>query len=602
MTEVNKNMAEHGGDIYTNQVNMDFSVNISPYGTPPQVRAAIGKSLLETSVYPDPEYKALRKAIANMEQVRPEEILCGNGASELIYAVARALGLSGNLLVPCFSEYKKALQAAGIDKIYERELTEKNLFLPTEEDLSALLGAGGLVMLGNPNNPTGRLLPIDWLKELLHRAEEQKTYVLLDESFLPLTECEQQYREAVSGIRSDYLIRLKSFTKSMAIPGIRLGYILCSNDACLERIRKQLPEWNVSVPACYAGEAASYAKEWLYTRMMDEKNGLAALRQQLTQGLRNEHIKVYASDTNFLLLKSELPLYEKLLEQGVLIRDCSNFEGLGDSFYRVAVKSRTENEKMIAAFEQVYQNLGVNQSKQPLQCEKTDAYQSKEPGQSEKADAYHPELLCVKPAEIEKTSFSILTEELAERGIQLEGDQAPVMKRCIHTTADFEYVHTLFFSENAVAKAKELIREGAHIVTDTNMALSGINKTELAKYGGEVHCFMADPEVAAMAKERGTTRASVSMERAAGLGRKLIFVVGNAPTALVTLCDLMDSGSYTPDFVVGVPVGFVNVEQAKEMIMNRQIPYIVNRGRKGGSNVAAAIVNAILYEMREENG
>lgn len=205
----------------------------------------------------------------------------------------------------------------------------------------------------------------------------------------------------------------------------------------------------------------------------------------------------------------------------------------------------------------------------------------------------------IQPADIEKESFRILTEELAGMGIVLTGDTASVIKRCIHTTADFDYASTLVFSDGAMDRIRTLIRSGATIVTDTNMALSGINKKELARYGGDVRCFMADDDVAAEAKERGITRASVSMERTMKLDRPVIFAIGNAPTALITLSEHAGSGEYVPDFVIGVPVGFVNVEAAKELIIASGIPHIVNRGRKGGSNVAAAICNAVLYSMRD---
>ena len=207
----------------------------------------------------------------------------------------------------------------------------------------------------------------------------------------------------------------------------------------------------------------------------------------------------------------------------------------------------------------------------------------------------------VKPQDIEARSFEIIKAELDAMGISLDPEQDPVIRRAIHTSADFDYAETLFFSPGAVRIAKELIRSGADIVSDTNMALTGINKRKLAAYGGSARCYMADEDVAAEAKERGITRASVSMEHAArdarASGRKTVFSIGNAPTALMTLREMHDKGIYTPDFVIGVPVGFVNVVEAKELILETDIPCIVNRGRKGGSNVAAAIVNAILYSM-----
>lgn len=203
----------------------------------------------------------------------------------------------------------------------------------------------------------------------------------------------------------------------------------------------------------------------------------------------------------------------------------------------------------------------------------------------------------VLPEDIERRSFEIISEELQDRGITLPSETEMVTKRVIHTSADFDYAQTMAYSPNAVAIAKELIQNGADIVTDTNMALAGINKKTLARHGGEAHCFMADEDVARIAKERKVTRATVSMEKAAGIQKPVIFAVGNAPTALIQLYEMIQRGTFKPAFIIGVPVGFVNVEAAKELILQTDIPYIVNRGRKGGSNVAAAICNAILYEL-----
>lgn len=206
----------------------------------------------------------------------------------------------------------------------------------------------------------------------------------------------------------------------------------------------------------------------------------------------------------------------------------------------------------------------------------------------------------VLPKDIEKRSFEIIGEELSARGIVLPKEQEMITKRAIHTTADFEYVKTLTYSPNAVKIAKELLKNGADIVTDTNMGKSGINQRLLVKYGGKVHCFMADEEVAELAKKRNTTRAVISMEKAATLQKPLIFAIGNAPTALIRIYEMMQESTWRPAFVIGVPVGFVNVEISKELICQTEVPYIVNRGRKGGSNVAAAICNALLYEMEAD--
>ena len=199
--------------------------------------------------------------------------------------------------------------------------------------------------------------------------------------------------------------------------------------------------------------------------------------------------------------------------------------------------------------------------------------------------------------EIEKRSFEIISHELSEMQITLPADQEMITKRVIHTSADFDYIQTLKYSKDAVAIAKRLISEGADIVTDTNMALSGINKKYLAKFGGQAHCFMADDEVALIAKEKKTTRAAVSMEFASRIDKPVIFAIGTAPTALIELYDMIEKGIYKPAFVIGVPVGFVNVEAAKELIMETGVPYIVNVGRKGGSNIAAAICNALIYSL-----
>ena len=201
----------------------------------------------------------------------------------------------------------------------------------------------------------------------------------------------------------------------------------------------------------------------------------------------------------------------------------------------------------------------------------------------------------VLPGEIERRSFEIISSEL--KPMTFGPKEELVVKRCIHTSADFDYADNLCFSENAVLKAMEAIKNGACIVTDTQMAKSGINKKRLAGYGGEVYCFMSDEDVAEEAKKNGTTRATACINKAMTIEKPLIFAIGNAPTALVRIYELITEGKLKPELVIGVPVGFVNVVQSKELIMTADVPYIVARGRKGGSNIAAAICNAILYQM-----
>lgn len=208
----------------------------------------------------------------------------------------------------------------------------------------------------------------------------------------------------------------------------------------------------------------------------------------------------------------------------------------------------------------------------------------------------HIELEKILPADIERRSFEIITQELGETPL-IPGTE-PIVKRCIHTSADFDYANNLVFSDGVVERTLEALKRGATIITDTQMAKAGINKKKVAELGGNVQCFMSDADVALTAKEQGTTRATASMDKAASLTGPLIFAIGNAPTALVRLYELIREGRIAPELVIGVPVGFVNVVQSKELILSlTNTPYIVARGRKGGSNIAACICNALLYML-----
>jgi precorrin-8X/cobalt-precorrin-8 methylmutase len=205
----------------------------------------------------------------------------------------------------------------------------------------------------------------------------------------------------------------------------------------------------------------------------------------------------------------------------------------------------------------------------------------------------------IAPMDIERESFRIITEELGDRVIDPE--LAPILKRVIHTSADFEYADTLYVSKDAIRLAKEALKSGASIVTDTQMALAGINKRTAEKLGCRTFCFMSDDDVAKQAKAQGVTRARVSMDKAVAMGDNVIFAIGNAPTALIRLREHIDAG-YRPKLIIGVPVGFVNVVASKELIIETDVPCIVARGRKGGSNIAACIVNALLYMIDETRG
>nr|WP_222433614.1 precorrin-8X methylmutase [Megasphaera hominis] len=201
----------------------------------------------------------------------------------------------------------------------------------------------------------------------------------------------------------------------------------------------------------------------------------------------------------------------------------------------------------------------------------------------------------IAPADIEKRSMEIIDQELGN--ITLPEDKRDIIKRVIHTTADFEFARTMRFSDDAVARGLDALKRGATILTDTNMACTGISAVSLKKLGGQKVCYMADPEIAAIAKKNGSTRATASMDKACDIEGPLIIAIGNAPTALLRLAELIEADQIHPDLVIGVPVGFVNVIASKEAIMKCHVPYIVATGRKGGSAIAAAICNALIYRL-----
>lgn len=211
------------------------------------------------------------------------------------------------------------------------------------------------------------------------------------------------------------------------------------------------------------------------------------------------------------------------------------------------------------------------------------------------------DFLTTRPEEIEQTSFSIIKRELGEDFLRTyPEEQLPVLCRVIHTTADFSYKDTLCFSKDFYERVRYAFEAGVPIITDTSMAASGINKRAAAKFGCEVHCFIGDSDVAEKAKESGMTRSAISVDKAAKLYPECIYAVGNAPTALMRLYELICDDRIRPGLIIGVPVGFVNVVEAKELVRKTNVPYIVARGRKGGSNVAAAICNALLYHLGNE--
>lgn len=548
----------HGGDIYRNQVQLDFSVNTNPLGIPTSVKQALQEAIEASARYPDIHAEQLKETMARHLGVKKEGLLLGNGASELFLAICHAIQPKKIVIpVPSFYGYEYVANAVAAEVTYY-ETKMETAFQIQEDFCSFLTEDVDLIFLTNPNNPTGKLWNEEMLQRVLDHCRKKKIIVVLDECFLDFTE--QGKSMVYTKMSYPNLIIVRAFTKIYAIPGVRLGYLYCEEGELLHAIEQQLPEWNLSTFAQAAGSACVEEK----TFVKESKQYVKTEREFLEQRLEKLGLQVLPSDANFLLIQSKIPWYERLLKRGILIRDCSNFRGLKKGYYRIAVKTREENERLLKEMEEI---KGVEK---------------------------------VRPDEIEKRSFEIISKELEKRGIVLSSEQEMITKRVIHTSADFEYASTMRYSDHAVEIAKKLLEQGADIVTDTNMAYSGINKRVLEAFGGAAHCFMADEDVARIAKERGVTRAVVSMEKAAQIKKPVIFAIGNAPTALVQLYDMIQKEIFRPAFIIGVPVGFVNVEVAKELIMETEIPYIVNRGRKGGSNVAAAICNALLYQLKRE--
>lgn len=596
-------MQYHGGDIYRNQIRLDFSVNTNPLGMPDPVKEALHQAVEEAENYPDIRAQALSAAVAEQLQVRKEQLVFGNGASELLHAVLHAIKPSKILIpVPSFLGYEEAAKAIDCEVIFYEMKKEENFCL-TDRILDVLDENISLVFLANPNNPVGNLVEPELIFQIVEKCRQCDITLVLDECFMELTGKEQTYSFLKRLDEFPNVVVIRAFTKLYAIPGVRLGYLVCEKNLA-EKIRLQLPEWNLSVFAQRAGVAAIKEQEYIARAVVC----IQTQRQFLLEELQAAGCSVFDSDADYLLFYSEMPLYELFLQRGILIRDCSNCRGLQRGYYRIAVKSEEQNRMFAEVLREIHENAQAAE-RIDLMKEKSEERNDRVKGQEcigktgATAQLVHKTgaVEFVLPGDIEGRSFAIITKELAERGIVIPEEQEPVTKRVIHTSADFGYADTLTFSENAVAVAKSLIRNGADIVTDTNMALSGINKKVLETYGGMAHCFMADEEVAKEAKERRVTRAVISMEHAAKLDKPVIFAVGNAPTALIRLYELISDGIYRPAFIIGVPVGFVNVEVAKEMILHTDVPCIVNRGRKGGSNVAAAICNALLYEVRRED-
>ena len=340
----------HGGDVYRNNIDIDFSVNVNPLGISESIERSLDKFIKHINKYPDYKSEILIKKLSDIWNIKESGIICGNGASELIMAVVHAIKPKKALLpVPSFYGYRHAIISCDAEVVYYY-LKEENNFLIDEGiiDLVKKEDNPDLIIIANPNNPTGKYIDAALLKELLDECYKKNITVLLDECFMELSD--ERDRTMINNIFEwDNLLVLRAFTKTFAMPALRLGYLIGADPDKLSMIRKQLPEWNVSLVAQRAGEAAlddiSYLERARETIFRE--------RRFLTKELDAIGIKTYPSSTDFILIQTKMPLFEKLLDKKILIRSCKDFLGLDKDYYRIAIKQHDENIKLIESIKKI---------------------------------------------------------------------------------------------------------------------------------------------------------------------------------------------------------------------------------------------------------
>ena len=347
-------MGIHGGDIYRNQVQYDFSVNVNPLGMPEEFRATMLEAMRKCQTYPDIEAGGLKQALSEKLQIPQSFLLFGNGASELFLGIIHAAKPKKILIpVPSFYGYEYAAGASEGEIVYH-VLQEENQFLPGEDFLQLLTEDVDVVFLANPNNPTGMRMERSYLEKVLTICRERNILVVLDECFIEFCGEGASMQSEIANFPNLMLVR--AFTKIFAIPGVRLGYLICSNTSLIKTVAGHLPEWNLSVFAQDLGVACTKQDAYIDRTVPYVREQ----RQFLQERLKQFGLKVWESDTNYILFYSDKPLYDMLLEKGILIRDCENFRGLAKGYYRIAVKSRKENEMIVKAIgECIGQNRAI---------------------------------------------------------------------------------------------------------------------------------------------------------------------------------------------------------------------------------------------------
>lgn len=344
----------HGGDwagfaAVHGRPPLDFSASISPLGVPSGVRAALARAAGEVDRYPDPLCRELRAAIARHEEVPMEHILCGAGAADLIVRAVLALRPRRALVTaPTFAGYQEALALAGC-AVERLPLDPARDFRLGEEILSAITPEMDMVFLCQPNNPTGVTVPVPLLRKILERCRQTGVRLVLDECFVDLLVDPAAYTMKSALIEFPNLLLLKAFTKLYAMAGVRLGYALCADRALLADMERAGQPWPVSSLAQAAGVAA--LKEGAYA--LQVRSLLAVERPWLAEELRRLGLRVVPGEANYLLFACSAELSAPLAERGILLRRCGNFEGLDNSWYRAAVRTHEENQRLIQALEEV---------------------------------------------------------------------------------------------------------------------------------------------------------------------------------------------------------------------------------------------------------
>lgn len=340
----------HGGDIYRNNVKYDFSVNINPLGMPEACADAGCKGVILSGAYPDCECEKLRCEIEKNRGIKKEDIIFGNGAAELIYAVCYGIKPKKALIpVPSFYEYERAVVTAG-GSVRHFKLNEKNNFNIDESFINEITNDTDIVFLCSPNNPVGNLTERKLIEKIAVKCEMTGTYLCIDECFMPFCERQEEFSMVKEYGRFPHMIVIRAFTKIYAMAGLRLGYALTGDSKTRENIKSKMQPWNVSIPAQMAGEAALNEKGYIEKTVKLIKEEREYLINELSKGLAS---KIYETNANYILFKGREDLKERFLEKGILIRECSNFENLGKGYFRICVKKHNENMEFIRVFREI---------------------------------------------------------------------------------------------------------------------------------------------------------------------------------------------------------------------------------------------------------